>query len=154
VILGAALIANKGFLDSIALAILVWMLFLAGAAGILFYGKRMLWPPLALAADDRGLIVFPCDEKGRFSTTGVVVPWGEITSLAYEEYQLPMSGTDIFRMHALVVHVGPGSSLLLEKVNVRRASDAFCVEVWSKNNGMKVVEELNAMLFKYSKNRQ
>jgi hypothetical protein len=148
-ILVAALVVNHGVIKPLILNFAVWLFMLIGVYAALSFVRRMLRPPIALAANEAGLVVFYRKDTGDYVQPGVVVPWRTIVSFEYESYTFQATGTDPLRRHALVAALLPGNALPLDQISVRKTDNKLYVDVWSKKIADKVVHDLRQLSQQY-----
>jgi len=145
VILGVAV--HRVAKDEMAVTVVLWSFGLAASWGACVFGRWVLWPPLAIAATEAGLITFLQVDKGKYGLPGFLVPWSEIERLSYETY---VSGGRR-RRHALVVHLRPGHAPMpVEKISLQRQQDVLFWNAWSAAIGKWMVSELAPFLRRFS----
>lgn len=141
-ILAIALIANHGLIRPLILDLAVWLFILVACYAAFSFTRRLLNPPLALAADEAGLVVFYRRYRGDYAQPGVVVPWSAIESLGYESYTVKASSRT--RIYALVVVLHPHNAVPLDQLSIRTAENRLYVDLWSKSTATKVLDDLRA----------
>jgi hypothetical protein len=133
---GGTLVATSGLFQPTIAMVVVWFSLLAALIGVYSFAGRTIWPPVALAAVNDGLIIFFRADKHKYDSVGVVVPWAEITSLGYEAYR--SDGI----MHTLVVHLCANSSVPLDQISFRAVKDTLYVNVFSEKIATRAIDSL------------
>lgn len=108
----------------------VLCVFVAAACwGAYAFGKWVLWPPLALAATEDGVLSFYNEKSGNYGATSVLIPWANIESFSFE-----MRISARRRMPSLLVRLAADCSADTGRTLV--------FYVWSEKGGKRIVDEL------------
>jgi hypothetical protein len=97
--------------------------------GAYAFGKWVLWPPLALAATEEGVLSFYNEKSDNYGTTSILIPWADIDSFRYETRVIVRR-----RLPSLLVRVAADGS--------HGSNRTLVFHVWSETGGKRMVDEL------------
>ena len=87
--------------------------------GAYVFGKWVVWPPLALAATQDGVLSFYNQKSGNYGATSTFIRWAEIESFSFETLVITRR-----RVPSLLVWLRPNGS--------RAAGGRVIFTVWSE----------------------
>ena len=152
VVLIGLLVVRGGRPGTILVTGVVWVIAALCLYGVFAFGRWVLRPPMAMAATENGFVTFARAERADYKSPGFLIPWAEIQSFSYQSY---VTASNRLRVHALLVHLRQGHSVLpMEKLSLRNEPDTVYLSVWSKSAAEKIVVELSELCQRFSSNRR